>query len=132
VPASPRADPRYRFCTASLVTSYSGPRSWRIWGWPPTVWRSFRATRRSWHCSRTGRSLAAERGPGDCAAEIAKFSPHDAKAYSEYGDTMRRLARFIEPYMIGPVPDAAVRRHPALKATMAAAIGLPDSDLGRS
>ena len=107
--------PGYRFCTASLVTSLFRPEIMADLGLAahgveiiprdPSVVALF----------PDGRSLALSADPADCAAEIAK----------------RRLARFIEPYMIGQSRTPLFDDIPALKATMAAAIGLPDSDLGR-
>ena len=121
--------PGYRFCTASLVTSLFRPEIMadldlaehgvEIIPRDPSVVALFPG----------GRSLALSADPADCADEIAKLSARDAKAYPEYGDTMQRLARFVEPYMLGPSRTPLFDDIPALKAAVAAAVGLPDSDL---
>lgn len=78
-----------------------------------------------------GRSLALGADMAACTAEIGKFSAHDADVYPEYGETMRRLARFAGPYLLGESRIPLLDDIPALKAALAAAGGLPDDDLRR-
>jgi phytoene dehydrogenase-like protein len=66
----------------------------------------------------------------ECQKEIAKFSEADAEAYPRYGATMRRLADFLEPVLMNPLPglrgDGAGA---AIKAALRRAVELPDDDL---
>lgn len=66
----------------------------------------------------------------ECQREIAKFSEADAEAYPRYGETMRRLAEFLEPVLLNPLPGlAAEGAGAAVKAALLRAAELPDDDL---
>jgi phytoene dehydrogenase-like protein len=64
-----------------------------------------------------------------CAQQIQKFSGADAEAYSRYGQTMRRLAAAMEPYVLGEAPDLSLEDPKALRDELAALVDLPDEDL---
>src|SRR5919202_3740228 len=66
---------------------------------------------------------------GDCVRQIAQFSPRDAEAYPEYGRAMRRLASFVEPYLMNPLPALDGDAGTAAKAMLRQALELPDDDL---
>jgi phytoene dehydrogenase-like protein len=68
---------------------------------------------------------------GECVREIAKFSQADAEAYPEYGRTMRRLASFVEPYLMSPLPALNGDAGATAKAALRSALDLPDGDLAQ-
>ncbi len=123
--------PGYRFCTASLVTclfrqDISADLSLAKHGLEiiprePSVVALF----------PDGRSLALGADMAACAAEITKFSVQDADRYAAYGETMRRLARFAGPYLLGEARAPLLDDIPALRAALGAAVRLPDDDLRR-
>lgn len=76
-----------------------------------------------------GRTLMLGADEAANAAEISKFSERDAKQYAEYGRAMRRLAKFIEPYLTGPARMPLMDDIPALRAALQSAGALPDQDL---
>ncbi|MET0416199.1 MAG: NAD(P)/FAD-dependent oxidoreductase [Actinoplanes sp.] len=76
-----------------------------------------------------GRSLQLGADEVANATEISKISTRDAKAYAEYGRTMRRLAKVVEPYLVGPSRTPLFNDMPALKAALRTATELPDQDL---
>lgn len=57
-----------------------------------------------------GRSLSLGSDEQACVAEIAKFSQADAEAYPAYGRSMRRLAAFMEPLLMNPLPALRLGR----------------------
>jgi phytoene dehydrogenase-like protein len=123
--------PGYRFSTASLVTSLFRQEiindlsltkhGLEIIARDPSVTGLF----------PDGRALMLGTDDAATLAEIAKFSERDAQVYTEYGDTMRRLARFVEPYLIGASRTPLFNDPAALKAALSAAVSLPDDDLRR-
>jgi phytoene dehydrogenase-like protein len=123
--------PGFRVSTASLVTSLFRreiiedlgleKRGLRIVPRDPSVTALF----------EDGRSLTLGADDEATAAEIAKFSERDARAYPEFGEAMRRIAAFAEPYFSGPAREPLFQDVPALKAALAAAGNLPDEELGR-
>jgi phytoene dehydrogenase-like protein len=78
-----------------------------------------------------GRHLSLGSDERACVAEIGKFSKADAEAYPRYGASMRRLAEFIEPLLMNPLPamrdtaDAAK----VLRTALRGAADLADDDL---
>lgn len=76
-----------------------------------------------------GRYLTFSADPVKMRAEIGKFSERDADAYFGYGDAMRRIARFAEPYLVGGSRKPLFEDMQALKATLLATAGLDDKDL---
>ncbi|WP_177242607.1 phytoene desaturase family protein [Amycolatopsis marina] len=76
-----------------------------------------------------GRYLTFSADSAKMAAEIGKFSEQDADKYFEYGDAMRRIARFAEPYLLGGSRKPLLEDIPALKAALGAATALGDKDL---
>ncbi|WP_370967170.1 phytoene desaturase family protein [Amycolatopsis sp. cg9] len=78
-----------------------------------------------------GRTLALGSDDDLNAAQIARFSTRDAQAYVEYGQTMQRLGKFVEPFLTGASRTPLFDDVPALKAALAAAAELPDQDLRR-
>jgi phytoene dehydrogenase-like protein len=123
--------PGYRFCTASLVTCLFrqeivadldlARHGLEIIPREPSVVALF----------PDGRSLALGADMAAATAEIGKFSAHDAAVYADYGETMRRLARFAAPYLLGKSRTPLFDDMPALRTALAAADGLPDDDLRR-
>jgi len=123
--------PGYRFCTASLVTCLFrqeivadldlARHGLEIIPREPSVVALF----------PDGRSLALGADMAAATAEIGKFSAHDAAVYADYGETMRRLARFAAPYLLGKSRTPLLDDMPALRTALAAAAGLPDDDLRR-
>jgi phytoene dehydrogenase-like protein len=79
-----------------------------------------------------GRHLMLGSDQDACVEQIARFSAADAAAYPEYGRTMRRLADYLEPYLMNPLPgldDPGAEK--VLRAVLAGALELPDGDLVR-
>lgn len=76
-----------------------------------------------------GRHLALGGDEGECVRQISAFSERDAKTYPRYGETMSRLARFVEPYLLGEGRRPLLDDASALRAALVAASGLPDDDL---
>jgi phytoene dehydrogenase-like protein len=56
-----------------------------------------------------GEVLAAWNDPGRTAAEIARFSPADARAYLAADAELRALAARLQPFMTEPPPDTRTR-----------------------
>jgi phytoene dehydrogenase-like protein len=52
-----------------------------------------------------GEVVAAWRDPGRTAAEIARFSPADARAFAAAGAELRALAARLQPLFMEPPPD---------------------------
>ena len=78
-----------------------------------------------------GRHLMLGSDEGECVREIGKFSKADAEAYPAYGRTMRRLASFVEPYLMNPLPALNGGAGSAAKAALRSALDLPDDDLAQ-
>jgi phytoene dehydrogenase-like protein len=76
-----------------------------------------------------GSSLALGSDDAANSAELAKFSARDGQAYIEYGETMQRLAKFVEPYLLGASRTPLFDDAGALKAVLKAAMDLPDREL---
>ncbi|MEV0899221.1 NAD(P)/FAD-dependent oxidoreductase [Actinoplanes sp. NPDC049802] len=76
-----------------------------------------------------GRTLTLGADEAANATEIGKFSTRDAKAYAEFGRTMRRLAQVVEPYLTGPSRTPLFRDIPALRTALSTATALSDEDL---
>ncbi len=57
-----------------------------------------------------GRSLFVWRDEAKTAAEIAKFSPRDARRHPDYEALLERLATFIEPWLLRAPPNPVRRR----------------------
>jgi len=66
---------------------------------------------------------------GECVRQIAKFSQADAEAYPVYGRTMRRLASFVEPYLMSPLPSLNGDAGAVARAVLRGALELPEDDL---
>lgn len=121
--------PGFRFSTASLVTSL----------FRQEIIEDLSLTKHGLEILRRdpsvtalfpdGRSLMLGDDEAATLAEIAKFSPRDAQVYAEYGDTMHRLARFVQPYLAGPSRTPLFDDPTALRAALSAAVALPDDDL---
>ena len=121
--------PGYRFSTASLVTALFPQQIMDDLGLArhgleiierdPSVTALFPA----------GHSLTLGADEVANATEISKISARDAKAYAEYGHTMRRLAKVVEPYLVGPSRTPLFNDMPALKDALRTAVDLPDQDL---
>jgi phytoene dehydrogenase-like protein len=123
--------PGYRFCTASLVSCLFRQEiiaeldltahGLEILAREPSVVALF----------PDGRTLALGADMEAATAEIKKFSERDAATYADFGETMRRLARFAAPYLLGKSRTPLFDDMPALRNALGAASGLPDDDLGR-
>lgn len=121
--------PGYRFSTASLVTTLFrkeivddlklAKHGLRVLERDPSVTALL----------PDGRHLTFSSNPEKMRAEINKFSALDADAYFAYGDAMRRISRFAEPYVAGGSRKPLFEDIPALKATLLATAGLNDKDL---
>ncbi|MEV0155434.1 NAD(P)/FAD-dependent oxidoreductase [Micromonospora sp. NPDC050686] len=121
--------PGYRFSTASLVTALFPQQiiddlglarhGLEVIARDPSVTALFPG----------GRSLTLGADEVANATEISRFSARDAKAYAEYGRTMRRLAKVVEPYLVGPSRTPLFDDMSALKAVLRTATDLPDPDL---
>src|SRR5919202_1120105 len=61
---------------------------------------------------------------GECVRQIAQFSRADAESYPVYGRTMRRLASFVEPYLMNPLPALDGDAGTAAKAMLRQALEL--------
>ncbi|OLF11282.1 phytoene desaturase family protein [Actinophytocola xanthii] len=123
--------PGYRFSTASLVTTLFrqeiiddlslAKHGLEIIPRDPSVTALF----------PDGRTMTLSADPAASAAEIARFSARDAASYTDYGDTMRRIARIVERYFVGEARTPLFDDIPALKAALRDTVDLPDADLAR-
>ena len=57
-----------------------------------------------------GRSLLRTSDAAETRAEIARFSPHDAEVYGEWGRAMSKMAQFAKPMIDGPIADPTTRK----------------------
>lgn len=120
--------PGYRCSTASLVTSLFRPEivadldlgahGLRFLPRDPSVVALF----------PDGRHLMLGSDEAECVRQIAEFSAADAEAYPRYGQTMSRLAAFMEPCLMNPLPDMDGAGG-VVKAALRRALELPDADL---
>lgn len=78
-----------------------------------------------------GRHLSLGSDERACVEEIGKFSAADADAYPRYGQAMRRLAGFVEPLLMNPLPAMRDTSGAAavLRGALRGAADLPDDDL---
>lgn len=121
--------PGYRCSTASLVTSLFRPEIVADLDLPshglefiprnPSVVALF----------PDERHLMLGSDEGECVRQIAQFSRADAESYPVYGRTMRRLASFVEPYLMNPLPALDGDAGAAAKAMLREALELADDDL---
>lgn len=77
-----------------------------------------------------GRHLMLGSDEQECVRQIEPFSKADADAYPAYGAAMRRLAEFMDPWLMNPLPgldseDAGA----AIKTALRGALELSGSDL---
>jgi len=121
--------PGYRCSTASLVTSLFRPEIVADLGLASHGLEFIRRNPSVVALFPDGRHLMLGSDQGACTREIAKFSRADAAAYPRYGRTMRRLASFIEPYLMNPLPALDGRAGVAIKAVLRRALELQDDDL---
>ena len=77
-----------------------------------------------------GRHLMLGADEAACVEQIAQFSAKDAAAYPDYGRTMRRMADYVEPYLMNPLPGLDdPGADGALRAALTRALELPEGDL---
>jgi phytoene dehydrogenase-like protein len=122
--------PGYRCSTASLVTSLFRPEIVADLDLASHGLEFIRRNPSVVALFPDERHLMLGSDEGECVRQIAQFSRRDAEAYPEYGRTMRRLASFVEPYLMNPLPGLDGDAGATAKAALRAALELPDDDLG--
>ncbi len=114
--------PGFRVSTASYVVSLMQPDIVRNLQLPRFGYHVYPLDPAEFVPFPDGRYLLYWEEPSRRAAEIAKFSAHDARAYAEYDRAMTDLVRIVRPLLARVPPDVRLRTWGDLRE--AAGLGL--------